>query len=539
MSLPECFPAIDDVTAENYYNPAFHLFGQRFYKDQTTLELLSEFLYIAFAEKKVGSSDLFSTPLPGKDCLAEWKNQRLYYKVPIRLTTKLFALFGHSRIDGRDKVHEEQFKVIIERLTSLIDTYSFTPQQIVYMIEEYLSGFQGVGLNRAWCAQTFYPICSALFSQETLWNETKAARNPPLNWSQTVRSDLTESGFRYYYSVSKHRFIARGGEVIYLQLCNAFNTKPEDIMSIAELLSLSVQESNTEWIFERLQEGLPRLNSKSTQGLEALVDFIEKLDTYTYEEIKNNNQYLQAGWCPRESWREGYLFAVELTRLLAANIDPVERLELMTTGCSMQVLRSLSAQSSRYNRTTGAKSALGYSWIFSEPDAKPAYKQVAQRNLQVNQKNIFQALRIPALKEHAARDRRGKTDYYKEADERYGHQLFLSLGKRLGIIVPYTGPGARMVMTDRLLSYLVAILISPGQMCTYEDFLQRMYTHYGIAIEGEELKDALVWSGLPANDALCSARGTWLVEMLRAGGYLTELSDAWSIVHNPFDQELV
>jgi hypothetical protein len=225
---------------------------------------------------------------------------------------------------------------------------------------------------------------------------------------------------------------------------------------------------------------------------------------------------------------------------LTANIDPVERLELMITGCSMQVLRSLSAQSSRYNQTTGAASALGYSWIFSEPNARPAYKQVAQRNLQVNQKNIFQALRIPALKEHAARDpRRSQATYYKEADERYGHQLFLSLGKRLGIIVPHTGPGARMIMTDRLLSYLVAILIPPGQMCTYEDFLQRMYAHYGIAIEGEELKDALVWSGLPANDALCTSRGTWLVEMLRASGYLTDLSDAWSIVHNPFEQELV
>lgn len=62
MSLPECFPVVDYVTAENYFNPAFHLFGQRFYKDQTTLELLSEFLYITFAEKKIGGSNLFSTP---------------------------------------------------------------------------------------------------------------------------------------------------------------------------------------------------------------------------------------------------------------------------------------------------------------------------------------------------------------------------------------------------------------------------------------------------------------------------------------------
>lgn len=217
-------------------------------------------------------------------------------------------MFGHSRIDGRDKVHEEQFKVIIERLTGMIDTYSYTPDQIVNMLEEYLSGFQGVGLNRAWCAQTFYPICSALFSQETLWNETKAAKNPPLNWRQTVRSDLPESGFRYYYSVSKHRFIARGGEVIYLQLCNAFNTKPEEVVSLTEHLSLSDQERSMEWIFERLQEGLSRLNSKSTQGLEALVDFIEKLDTNTYEEIERiTNFYKLVGAQERAGGRVTFL----------------------------------------------------------------------------------------------------------------------------------------------------------------------------------------------------------------------------------------
>lgn len=533
MSLPDCFPALDASSINNFYNPAFFLFGQRFFKDQTTLEYLTEFLGIALGEKKLGSDDPFTTTFPELDVIASWTKQDLKYKLPLHLTTKLFALFGRSRIDGRDKVHEEQFKMIVERLSDSIESYSYTPEQIVNMLEEFLSGFQGTGINRGWSAQTFYPVCSGLLNQETIWNKSKAKREPPEDW------DTVLDNFNDYFRTNERVFMARGGEVLYLQLCNVFNRSREDIEQIGRNLALSDQERDIIWIFNLLQDGLPKIYAEVTRGLDTLLQFIENLDSVSKNAILRNSTFTKAGWCPRESWREGYLFAVELTRLLMADIDPVERLELMTTGCSMQVLRSLSAQSSRYVQTTEAASALDYSWIFSEPDARPAFKQIAQRNLQVNQRNIFQALRIPALKEQAARDRRGKTDYYKQADERYGHQLFLSLGKRLGIIVPYTGPGARIVMTDRLLSYLVAVLIPPGQMCTYEDFLNRMYTHYGIAIEGKELKDALAWSGLPANDAICSSRGTWLVEMLRAGGYLTELSDAWSIVHNPYNREIV
>ena len=62
-----------------------------------------------------------------------------------------------------------------------------------------------------------------------------------------------------------------------------------------------------------------------------------------------------------------------------------------------------------------------------------------------------------------------------------------------------------------------------------------MYLHYGLAIEGIQLANAMQWSELPANNAMQESKRSWLAEMLRAGGFLTELSDAWSVVRNPFD----
>ena len=58
--------------------------------------------------------------------------------------------------------------------------------------------------------------------------------------------------------------------------------------------------------------------------LDQLVDFLEALDATTHEKTNNNKHWLEGGWCPEESWPEGYLFAVELKRLFTATLDPIE-----------------------------------------------------------------------------------------------------------------------------------------------------------------------------------------------------------------------
>jgi hypothetical protein len=80
----------------------------------------------------------------------------------------------------------------------------------------------------------------------------------------------------------------------------------------------------------------------------------------------------------------------------------------------------------------------------------------------------------------------------------------------------------------------VLVLLKPREHCTYDEFQRRLYHHYGIAVEGEELTDAVLWSNLPANSSMQPQDGSWLAEMLRAGGFLNELSDACSIVRNTF-----
>src|SRR5690554_1008869 len=214
MSLPERFPEVS-IDEKEDYNPGIRLFGKRFIKDQTTLEYLSEFLAVLFSDKMISQEEI-STPLPSFHMIQNWpKREALYYKPPIKLNLKLFALLSVSRIDARHQAHKEQYKRLHRNLKEKI-TYYGQGTNIVELLEEFLRGLQGAGFDRAWCAQTFFPISTSLLTQETIWNESIVLRNPVQSWKDSIEQ------FRKYYSVSKHRFLARGGELLYLHLCNAF-----------------------------------------------------------------------------------------------------------------------------------------------------------------------------------------------------------------------------------------------------------------------------------------------------------------------------
>jgi len=158
----------------------------------------------------------------------------------------------------------------------------------------------------------------------------------------------------------------------------------------------------------------------------------------------------------------------------------------------------------------------------------------SQRNLQVALGRIQKALRAPALEANAHGDTKPVETLYREADSKYGHKLFLALGKRLGLIIPKRGAGARFAMTEDVLRYLVLALLRPGERCTYDSFLNRLYLHYGIAIEGDLLSEAARWSDLPPTASIQPGRGSWPADALRAGGFLVQLSDACAVVRNTY-----
>ena len=221
----------------------------------------------------------------------------------------------------------------------------------------------------------------------------------------------------------------------------------------------------------------------------------------------------------------------------------------MEIACAMQVLRSLCAQSARHvdrfreRRLSGGP--LGFVWTVSDPEGQhPVVKQLSRRCVNAIQRLIYDAVRHPdiiaVVEEQRKRDEaegRPWRDPYQGAngaDSRYGHKLFLTLAKRIGLVVPKRGAGARFVLNDRLLRFLVMSVIRPGERVTYETFKRLAFAHYGIAVDDEKIGQACEWCGTGRLTTLGGNSDEWLVGMLDAAGVLVRLSDSCSLVRNPF-----
>ncbi len=549
--MVEPFPSISlegDRKGDEDFNPAIRLFGRRFFNDQTVPELLLEFMLVATSQKRISREEVSTAAfLPTLELLESWPNcAPLEYAPKARLNLKLFSFVNGSKLDTRDQSHKEHYRELTNMIKDdqrLIISGGLHPDEVLKTLESLLVGFQSIGGERTWCAQAFLPVARNLIGAETLWNRTDAERVPQRTWSTIVER------FSHFFSFSRHRFLARGGELLYLQLCNALRTDP--IIGQTWLAQTGIgfrqMENSPRELHRALGVALSGIFSKCPTHIDDLATFLD-----SHVEPKTSNmtdidprtkkpRFVSCGWCPAETWREGLLFGVELLRLCQAMIDPIEQVELLEIACAMQLLRSLCAQASRYTTRSPESMAgagpLGYVWAVSDPSGNhDAVKQISRRNVNAVQRLIYEAIRHPSIRGHysqtAAKD---VDDAYAEADRRYGHKLFLTVAKRLGLVVPRQGSGARFVLNDRLLRYLVLSTIRPGERVTYDSFKRLLLAHHGLAVDDQTIGQSCLWSGTSRLTTLGGNSDEWLLQMLDASGSLVRLSDACSLVENPFD----
>lgn len=529
------------------FNPAIRLFGRRFFGDQSISELLLEFLLVATSPKLIGDQAVAEGALlPDFGFLKSWTHASpLKYAPKARINLKLFSFLGASKLDTRHESHRQHYRELIGlmvRPEKFSISGSMNANDVVKTLENLFLGFQSVGGQRTWCAQAFLPVSRNVVSAETLWNDTQARRDGVHDWREVLEN------FTHFFSYDKHRFLARGGELLYLQLCNALRQefgRVQTWLGDAGFGCLQC-ERNPESLHDALETTLTQIFDATPETIDKLAIFLEtgvdsETEKYTDFDANSQRRYSSCGWCPEESWREGVVFGIELLRLCKAAIDPIERIELLEIACAMQVLRSLCAQAVRYTERPdideNSAGPLGYVWVISDPVGRhTAVKQISRRNVNAVQRLIYDAIRHPSIRDDFNKlDENGITSIYREADRRYGYKLFLTLAKRLGLIVPRRGSGARFVLNDRLLRYLVLSTIRPGERVTYDSFKRLLFAHHGLAIDDRSIGQACLWSGTSRLTTLGGHADDWLIEMLDASGMLIRLSDACSLVVNPFD----
>jgi len=551
--MPSAFPKIArqmEIKGDEDFNPSIRLFGRRFHADQTVAELLIELLLIAVSPKHIADRKLPEESLfPSLDLLSSWPSDApLKYAPKARINLKLFAFFGASKLDTRHESHRQHYRDLIScmRTSDKLNPGSLDKDEILKTLENLFLGFQSVGGQRTWCAQAFLPVNRNVVAGETLWNETAARRAGVQDWASVV------DRFMHFFSFGRHRFLARGGELLYLQLCNALSQDQADIQAWANRagLSLDQRESSPVELHRALEHHLNSSLDACPATVGRLAEFLDTgIDAETAEKTDfqsdtNTPRFATCGWCPEESWPEGLLFAIELMRLCEAVIDPIERLELLEIACAMQVLRSLCAQSARYappsDRFIEGIGPLKYVWAFSDPAGdKTVIKQISRRNVNAVQRLIHDAVRHPDLHSGLANltDSELKS-VTSDMDKRYGYKLFLTIAKRIGLIIPKRGAGARFVINEKILRFLVLSVLRPGERVTYDTFKKLLLSHYGIAVDDRGLASSCEWSGSSRLTTLGGHADNWLIDMLNAAGVLIHLSDSCSLVRNPFDGEV-
>jgi len=506
------------------------LYGSRVFADESTLETLCEFLNVVKGRKKfishssLAESDLYFPSLNCDDCTS------LSYQVDYKLNLKLFSLYLGSNSSTLHESHKIQYEKLRDELKAKIEitdqSKEIGKEKTIDILENLFMGFQGVGVNRDWCAQSFLPVCQEFLTDETIWQATaiRKAESGATNSQIHELKDIRNS--KQYFAKSSHNLYARSGEVLYLEILLALQQSNANIekVTVEEFkgIKFTDDEKNVAYLKDKLSKGIKHLlNENNVKILGQVATFIDNLDDNLkfdnpQEKSESSNHYNKIGWIPKENWKLGYLFAVELTRILSNEYQIVEELGLIEKLIILQTIR-------RFNFISS--SSLGIEKpLIAIIDIDCPYSDVKE----ISNATYSQCLLNIYNAEKNVVDDAVKLHYI---DTRYGCGVFKKLSKEIGFVVPRTGDPVKFVLTNEMLNCLVASTISPNKKMTLESFLKQLKLRYGFIFDNEGLNEVNRRRG---KQQIISRSNTmdWLLKMLDESGYLIQLSDYLSLVTN-------
>nr|WP_321306838.1 hypothetical protein [uncultured Sphaerochaeta sp.] len=513
-------------TTSNWSLPAQELFGNRFYSDQTTIEILSEFLLIATSsEKKIVDSDDISGPLEYKSIFPEEKqlsqisSGAIEYNQESRINLKLFAILLNSGNPNPYPGHKILYDSItknIKDVTHILDTQKVgSTEEVIAILSNLFMGFQGIGANRDWCAQSFIPVSQKILAGETIWKSTKAKHGNLTNFDAESIKPFFERSSRNFYS--------HGGELLYLQLLLVMKKNRESIDSWLNSnkeyskLKISSDEKNPQYLMQTISDGLHSiLNEKSPRMLGELATFIDNSG-----EQLNLKHSSRAGWIPEVSWQEGYFFALDLVRIFKTEFDVIEWLKMLEMACVMQVFRSFLRNSSRFIGTSFPLLA-----TVSTECKSQRLKLISKHSLKHCQLLIHTAIEKKAKEIGMNSDKS-----LRNMHQKYGDKVFLKLAKSIQFVMPLKGNTEHFVMTKSMLTYLVVTTLLPNEKMSYQSFLEEIRIKHGLVFDEGGFNEV----NRATNTRQEIGTGMippWLLKMLDECGFLIPLSDSLSLVVN-------
>ncbi|WP_257279599.1 hypothetical protein [Endozoicomonas sp. ISHI1] len=521
MNIPfsslDRFPSVKGQKEDGKNNPAIQLYGRRYFKDQTSVEYLAELLLVFLSPKGDDQNNEYSFSIANDKLGKYWPKAKT--------SLKLFSFFSGSKLETRHPEHQIAY---LQALTALKDNMDFSDNEkdnVIRLFQSLLGGFVGVSKNRTWVAQNFLPLSPSLIAREVGWRHSDAIKAGINHWSEAEQ----------HFDTSSHMFMARGGEMLFLQLSHLFSKSDTTIKSYFENNTAykHLSDVSNSSLKQQIEDGLKSLLTGAVKPVAEIASFIEKsLEQLSFDELEKKEASL--GWVPTTTIPEAFLFAIELNNIVNSSLSDLEKLDLLQTLCSMQVLRNLCFQAYRTeHRNNEVQPFIGqYAWVVSDPKTPPdnGIRKIAQKSFEQIEEVLYRAL--SNVSDMMAES--GATDIKMNDALKHGFQIFRKTAKDIGLVIPPAGQGQRFVLTPKLLRFLVISLIEPGQRVRLTEFYKRVFAHYGIALGELQLATALSQTSNQneSQQYAIAADTTWVEESLQQGGFLVELSDAVSIVVN-------
>lgn len=490
---------------ENSENPAIRIYGNRFHLDESLYEYLIEFLLVfSSAKAKDGS---------GKMQFHE--GEQLCYYVEPRNGFRRFVFFEQAKKAKRIPADEEAYKALFGLLKEHVDADKESEKtDFLLAVQDLFRGYAAVLKKRSWCAQALLPLCPEMIFCEEMPNDRARIKGPDTQWTVNPGYDWENSYYDASFDLTRHNFLARGGEMYYLHIMQALEGKAD--------------------AKEHLQKLIAHLLTDKSSSFSSLAQWIQR----TWEDGRNIDPEklvyrIDMGYIPNGSYLGSGSYTVEeLSNYLSNQLHPVKRIELLVKGVMLQVLRM------QVERTAEYLGEDRYPWIIDmRASVSPTVKQ-----LSVSSFNKVSEAFSSAINKYIVENRQpGEVTDLSEEYRLYVRarkeslDLFKGKGKEIQCVIPSNGPAERFSLSEDIVKFTVLAIVPAGRMMDLDTFLDELYKHFSFVIGPNEYKKCLNSEDLDVElTNSFNANKDAFQEFLKNAGFLRALSDATSIVVNPY-----
>ena len=505
--MANIFPASADLS-NGSSNMAIRLFGDRIFSDQSLYEYLIEFLLVFISPK---DADKEQDVMAFHSCI----DTKLAYYVKPRMGLKRFIFYNRSKKDIRIPIDEKAYNSILKIMKKKIEDRgieSNKAESTIEAIQDLLYGYAAVLKNRSWTAQSLLPIAPELIFCEAMLN-----KNERINLSKN--REVSDIDIEMKFDYSRHNFMARGGEVFYLHILQALQiTKPAD-----------------KTLLENLLKHLITANGKDFSYLANWIN-----DSWLKNQnIEPDKLWIKKpiGFIPATGYIDcGQNTVSELINFLSNDMHPITRIELLSKGIVLQIMRMMCVRTNEY---LGISSTPWIVDLRSKKAGNTVMKISASSYRQVEELfvNAINKMTSEYLEQNAGAAKLLTPFEYLSKSKTHTLNMFKRLGKEMQCIIPLRGGHERFSLSEDLVKFIVLSIIKPKGKMTFDMFLDEVYSHYNIVIGAKQYKKCVNSIKLDAEQANSFASNEKeFQDFLKNTGFLRDLSDATSIVVNPYSE---